>query len=523
MKTAVSIAQTPTPEYPKTTPFHPSEPYPEYPFRHCLAREENHTYRAVRESLRLLKLDEANYDTPHWNPLQQIIKPGNTVVIKPNWVRSRHFGGGDVWSVITHPSVIRATLDYVWIALQGQGKIIIADAPQYDCNFAELLEISGIKPLQTFFNQLRGSVVEVRDLRRYWSPRRHFPSMRKRLAGDPLGTQIVNLGPASAVYGVNNIDRVYGAVYHRQETASHHTGETQEYSLSRTILSADTIICLPKLKVHKKVGVTLNMKNFVGATTNTNFHTHHLLGSPSEGGDQYPENVYSPTERNLIHWERRMYDTFLAKQSLFLEYIHRSLYWLHGTFLKPFGWTVRKSQRVFDAGAWHGNNMAWRFVVDLSRIVTFADQHGKLHTTPQRNIFSIIDGIIAGEGKGPLEPDPRHVGLIISGENMIATDLVATRLMGFDYKKLKIFTNILNQQTFSFNIDNPANIPIYTENEKFRTCLHKSTDPLLNFTPHPGWLQHMEIDEPIFADHCVIAHSNRTTPHRTLQQKPVNS
>lgn len=507
MDTAVSIATTKSPEYPSESPFHPDSKYPEYPFGNCISKSPNYAYEAVRKSLQLLRLDEENFGSANWNPLKNTVKPGMTVVIKPNWVLSRHFGKKDVWSVITHPSVIRAITDYVWIALEGKGKIIIADAPQYNCNFAELMSISGTKELQNFYNTIDGPPIEIHDFRRYWSPRRHFPSMKQPVKGDPKGTQIVNLGTDSCAYGLQKIDRVYGAVYHRSETRRHHTGERQEYSLSKTILEADAVICIPKLKVHKKVGVTLNMKNFVGAATNTNFHTHFIIGSPSEGGDQHPDNTYDEKEKKIIAIERWMYDTFLAKQSIPLEYIHRSIFFLHGTFLKPFGIKVRKARRVFDAGAWHGNNTAWRFVVDLARAIVFADKKGEMHNHPVRNVFSIIDGIIAGDNKGPLEPDPKSAGVILASQNIISSDIVATRLMGLDYKKLKIFQNVLNQDKFDFGIKKVEDIPVYAEEEKLKNCLHDNKDPLFNFKPHPGWKNHIEIGPPKCANpNCTIAH-----------------
>jgi len=79
-----------------------------------------------------------NFNTPQWNPFKDIIKPTNTVVIKPNFVLSKHDNGGDLFSIITHPSIIRTMVDYVYIALAGKGKIIIADATQMDCDFKEL-------------------------------------------------------------------------------------------------------------------------------------------------------------------------------------------------------------------------------------------------------------------------------------------------------------------------------------------------------------------------------------------------
>ena len=66
--------------------------------------------------------------------------------------------------------------------------------------------------------------------------------------------------------------KYYGADYDQNSVNSHHQGETQEYLISATPIIADVFINLPKMKTHKKVGVTLNIKNLVG-----------LLSVPSSG------------------------------------------------------------------------------------------------------------------------------------------------------------------------------------------------------------------------------------------------
>jgi len=49
--------------------------------------------------------------------------------------------------------------------------------------------------------------------------------------------------------------------------------------------------------------------------------------------------------------------------------------------------------------------------------------------------LTVIDGIIGGEGDTPAPVDPVEVGVIISGNNSVETDRVATRMMGFDPDK----------------------------------------------------------------------------------------
>jgi uncharacterized protein (DUF362 family) len=492
VKARVGVVQVARPQYPDESPYHPSEGYPEYPFQGSVSREPNLVYAGVRHLFLLLGFDLRHQGTSKWNPLGHIIEPGMTVIIKPNFVRSRHFEGKDPFGMITHPSVLRAVADYCWIALKGDGRIIIADAPQYDCNFGELRELTKLDAMCDFFSGFSGAKVEVLDLRNYWSAARHFPSMIRQLPGDPQGVVRVNLGSKSALYAHPHPERFYGAVYHRNEVISHHTGEKQEYEVSATVLNADVVISVPKMKVHKKVGVTLNTKGLVGICTNKNFLVHYTLGSPSEGGDQYPEGLFTPVERAFIKIERWMYDHLLATRKAALEYLHRSIYWLHGTFIKPLGITVAKEKRVLDTGNWYGNDSAWRMAVDLLGVISFSDSNGRLHDSPQRKLFSIVDGIIGGENNGPLVPDSKPVGILAGGDNLLAVDIVVARLMGFDHQKIRQFS-VLNDSQFDFGLRGAEDIELVSNDETLRRCLGDKVNRYFSFKPHPGWDGHIEI------------------------------
>ncbi|MCP8321444.1 MAG: DUF362 domain-containing protein, partial [archaeon] len=47
-------------------------------------------------------------------------------------------------------------------------------------------------------------------------------------------------------------------------------------------------------------------------------------------------------------------------------------------------------------------------------------------------VLTIIDGFIAMEGQGPIDGKPVKMDLIIAGKDVVATDAVASRVMGFD-------------------------------------------------------------------------------------------
>jgi hypothetical protein len=111
----VAVIKAASSEYPRTPPYHPFERFPEYPFEN-VAGDSNDVYKGFRDLLITLRLDEEHAGTKDWNPLGSIVRPGDNVVIKPNFVMDRHISGGDYNCVVTHGSVIRAVVDYVSIA-----------------------------------------------------------------------------------------------------------------------------------------------------------------------------------------------------------------------------------------------------------------------------------------------------------------------------------------------------------------------------------------------------------------------
>jgi uncharacterized protein (DUF362 family) len=66
-----------------------------------------------------------------------------------------------------------------------------------------------------------------------------------------------------------------------------------------------------------------------------------------------------------------------------------------------------------------------KFIMDLSTVVK-----------PQ---LCLIDGSIAMEGDGPVEGTPVHLGIFVAGTDLVATDLVSTRIMGMDPWQIKKF------------------------------------------------------------------------------------
>jgi uncharacterized protein (DUF362 family) len=235
--------------YHQPLPFHPSERYPELHFLPSDLSNDNRIYGGVRRMLRALGYDAERFGEADWNPLRDLVAEGGTVVLKPNFVR--HYNeteGGVLETVVTHPAVLRPLIDYALKAVGEGGQVIVADAPQYDCDIDVLLEKNGLPMLLDWYREALGVVIPFRDLRVEFG--RHENGIvieRRKLAGDPEGYEAVDLGKASEFTALPDaqLRLLRGADYDEQITIDHHSEGRNEYLVSRTVLGADLVINCP--------------------------------------------------------------------------------------------------------------------------------------------------------------------------------------------------------------------------------------------------------------------------------------
>jgi uncharacterized protein (DUF362 family) len=412
--------------YPPQAPYHPAEAYPERLHPDIAAEPGNRTFSAVRELFRLLGLDAQRFGQSEWNPLGELISPGDHVVIKPNLISEAHRTRPGEWDqVATHPAVVRAVVDFALRALRGKGRVTIADAPQTDSDFEQIRNRTGLGQIVSYFRE-RSLPVELLDLRRgRWLQRNGITSRRETLPGDPAGYVNIRLDQASQFRDYRLSGRFYGADYDSAETRRFHSNSRHEYVLSKTILGADVLINLAKMKTHKKTGVTLSLKNIVGANGYRNCLPHHTIGTPDEGGDEFPTSCISN-----------------RAQSAAIAAFKRSLVKCGGCGGPLMRAALRLGRSAFGdtsvvvrSGNWHGNDTAWRMVLDLNKCLFSFGADGEPRRRPLRYL-ALIDGIIAGDGNGPLEPDRKPCGLLVGGINPVAVDTVCAELMGFAYSSL---------------------------------------------------------------------------------------
>ena len=89
-------------------------------------------------------------------------------------------------------------------------------------------------------------------------------------------------------------------------------------------------------------------------------------------------------------------------------------------------------------GSWSGNDTIWRTGLDLNRIILCGNVDGSMGSAPQRRVVHLADAIVAGQGDGPLSPQPLPLGLLFAGNNPAVVDWYGARLLGYDPELLPI-------------------------------------------------------------------------------------
>src|SRR6266850_376357 len=481
---SVSVHDVGAATYPQRPPFDPPEAYPELTPRPSLLDSQNRIYPAVRETLHQLGLDAGRFGTASWNPFGDIVRPGDRVVVKPNLVRHFHGDGLTTESLITHGSILRAVLDYALIALRGQGKLTVGDSPLQYADFPTCLRLSGAEAvLQSVRERTRFDVRAV-DFRKERSEKRNgIIISRIPNDGDPMGYRAVDLKDLSRFLGLGERSPRFRVTQYDPVTMSQsHNATRNAYLFPATILDADVLINLPKLKTHRKAGITAAMKNLVGINGSKDWLPHHSIGSVAEGGDEY----LAPSLRKRLSSSVR--DRMEKVPGRFSK-----------KFLKSLDRGILSTRRFlplpdpYFEGSWYGNDTIWRTVHDLHRVLFFADRDGIIRDTPQRRYLALIDGIVAGEREGPMHPSPKRGGVLVASTNPLAADLVCCRLMGFDERKLPVL-NFAVGNGFHPALARAEEIDLRANVERWTRLFSLKRAETLAFEPSSGWKGHIELE-----------------------------
>ena len=250
---------------------------------------------------------------------------------------------------------------------------------------------------------------------------------------------------------------------------SHKTG-MHKYCITKALFNSDVVISLPKIKTHQKAGITGALKNIVGLNGDKDCLPHHRLGGSNLGGDCYPGGNY------LLYFAELILDNANKRQGT-------PAYWFWLKFAS-FLWKITLPKKGNNPdGSWFGNDTVWRMVLDLNKILNFGKSDGTISPIKQRKVFNLCDGIIGGQGNGPLRPDPLPFGVIAFSDNSALTDACMAVLMRLNMEKIPLVQTAMH-------LGNNNKDSIYI-NDKL-VSLSDLNKYSLSTIPPDGWVHYLE-------------------------------
>jgi len=343
------------------------------------------------------------------------IKPGDSVLVKPNWVHHRNDTGG-VECLYTHGEFVLSVLREVMKC--SPSRIVVGDAPIQGCHWKSVVPESFVKAMESID---RDGILQIADFRRTIM---HGDSLRAGTSPESRPDRdfiLFDLGKESLLEPVSSPPgRFRVTMYNPDHLARRHSAGVHQYLIAREALEADVIINLPKLKTHRKAGMTGALKNLVGINGNKEFLPHHRTGGSRDGGDCYPG-------RSVL---KRLAETMIDKANRRIGRASFSL-WLFAADVLLHGSRLLTGDIEIEGG-WSGNDTVWRTVLDVNRIAMYGRVDGSMAESPGRRIVSLTDALICGQNNGPLQPRPLPMGCVTYSDSSVDADRLNSRLLGFD-------------------------------------------------------------------------------------------
>jgi len=366
-----------------------------------------------------------------WSPDDQrgafagVIPPGARVLVKPNFVLHQNLGSWGMLPLVTHQSLVRAA---VAEALRAEpAEVLVGDAPLQGCDFAGLTKRMNLDRWADELLKREPRFKGVRDFRRTISSFVDGVRVARENTQSADRFVLFDLGGESMLEPITDEREAFRVTcYDPRLLAQTHAPGRHQYLVAREVIEADVIINLPKLKTHKKAGITCALKNLIGINGNKEYLPHHRIGGSRTGGDCYSGG--SRIKSTLEY--------FLDQQNTATSYTVGKLW--RGASMPLFRALTWLGESQDLEGSWSGNDTIWRTCLDLNRILLYGRPDGTLASEPQRRVIHLVDAVVAGHGDGPLRPQPLPMGLIFAGANAAAVDWVGAHLLGYDPARIPI-------------------------------------------------------------------------------------
>lgn len=383
------------------------------------------------------------------------------ILLKPNWVR-HCINKNDTICLCTNERFLLVALDVV--LTKKPKSVILGDAPIQGCIWEKLLSKEFYEKCSEL--SVKHTIpIKIKDFRHItYTPNLNRPINERNPLSDYL---IFNLGKDSYLESIcseKNIFRVTG--YNPDRLADAHHKGVHKYCITKELFDADVVITIPKVKTHQKSGITNSLKIIVGVNGDKDYLPHHRRGGTKDGGDCYPgSNFLRKIAEYLLDEANRKIG---RKQYRYL------------TCLSAIFWKLSRPENVHNlAAGWYGNDTVWRMVFDLNQIAIYGKMDGTLSEEPQREVYSLCDGIIGGQGNGPLNPDPLALGLVSFSNNAELMDVAIGYLFGLNIEKIPLLIEakkIIDTKPYSLFLD------------KRHILLNDLKSHSINVKMPPGWL-----------------------------------
>jgi len=345
---------------------------------------------------------------------------GKRVLLKPNWV-SHDRKPGDSECLRTNNAFLLAAVE-VLLELKPLA-ITIGDAPIQGCQWSRVVTPEFTERVDRL--SVEHSIpITVTDFRRVtFDPKQNILCKDRR---DLADYSIFDLGVSSSLEPITSDGGKFRVTdYDPGRLAESHSVGRHRYCIIKEFFDADIVISLPKIKTHQKTGLTGALKNLVGINGDKDYLPHHRIGGTETGGDCYPGHSIF---RRAAEWSL---DNANRRQGKFTYWMFRGV--------ASVSWRLSRPTRTHNLGAaWYGNDTCWRMVADINRIAQFGRSDGTMADVPQRTLYSLCDGIVGGQGDGPLNPEPLRLGMISFANNNAMTDICFGTLMAFDVTKIPL-------------------------------------------------------------------------------------
>jgi uncharacterized protein (DUF362 family) len=390
---------------------------------------------------------------------------GKKILLKPNWVLHSRNKSDDI-CMRTNDNFLLSALEIV--LEKKPSKVIIGDAPIQGCFWDKMITPAFYEKISELSSRFDVPVEIIDFRRRIFDPSKNHPISER----SPISEYVIfDLGKESFLEPISsrikNIFRVTN--YDPERLAESHSLGMHKYCITKELFDVDIVISLPKVKTHQKTGLTCALKNLVGVNGDKDYLPHHRLGGVGNGGDCYPGKNYLRLLSELA------LDNANRNQG-------KSIYW-YWIKISSLLWRLTKRSNVHNiSAAWYGNDTTWRMVMDLNKIALLGKADGSIADKPQRTLFSLCDGIIGGQGDGPLRPDPLPLGIISFSNNSAITDICMAILMRFDYHKMPLLMA-------AYNLTDIKDINLIFNG--LSITLDQLVPYSINTMPAPGWIDHL--------------------------------